>query len=288
VTAFQRDSRRDPAELRQLAAFAGAIALALISIAYVLERPWPFDALAYWTAWNHDLYGQSGLLAGYLYSPAFAQVIYPITRLPFDWFRIVWAAISFATYAWLLAPLGPRLSIPLLIGCAPAVANGNTEFLLALVAVLGYARPASWAAIALTKVTPAVGLVWFAVRGDWRALAVALGTTAAVAFVSVLIAPHLWLDWISMLLNNATRRPEGFTMLVQVPLTIRFPLAVAVAAGGGLTGRRWVMPIAMLLATPDLIVTSYGILAGLPRLWMNTDASVLPMGAFALRRPPQA
>ena len=274
--------------IARLATFGAAVLAALISTVYILEGPWPFDAIAYWTAWSHNLYGHSGLLEGYLYSPAFAQIIYPLTTLPFDWFRIVWAAISFSVYAWLLAPLGPRLSIPLLIACAPAVANGNTEFVLALVAVVGFGRPASWTAVILTKVTPSVGLVWFAVRGEWRPIAVALATTAAITVASLVVAPHLWFDWISILISNATGRPEGFSKLVQVPLTVRLPLGIGIAAVGGLTGRKWLMPIAMLFATPDLLVTSYAILAGLPRLWGHAEASVLPARQPRVHSSPPA
>jgi hypothetical protein len=149
------------------------------------------------------------------------------------------------------------------------------------VAVAGFAMPASWAAVTLTKVTPAVGLIWFAVRGEWRAVVTAAVATGAVALVSVAIAPQLWPDWISILLSNLTRRPEGFTMLLAVPLTLRLPVAIVVAAGGGMTGRRWLVPIAMLVATPDLIVTSFGILTAIPRLRGHRDPSIRLARMFA-------
>jgi hypothetical protein len=247
-------------------------------------RPPPFDALAYWGAWSHGLYGGSGVLVGYIYAPAFAQLMYPLTLLPFEVFRVVWAAIGLAAYAWLLAPLRPRLAVPLLVACLPIVANGNIEFVLALVAVVGFTRPASWSAILLTKVTPAVGLLWFAVRREWGALAVVVAATLLIAAVSALIAPHLWLTWFSVLVTNAATPPLPF-FIPQPRVLWRLPFAALLVAWGAWTGRRWVIPVAMLIATPDILVTSYGILAALPRLSrmpplprMSAAASAAPGG----------
>ena len=44
--------------------------------------------------------------------------------------------------------------------------------------VLGFRWPFTWAFVLLTKVTPGVGLLWFAVRREWRSLAIALGDGA--------------------------------------------------------------------------------------------------------------
>ena len=267
--------------MARLAAFGLAVIAAIIGVAYVLSGPVPFDARAYWSAWSHDLYGSSSVLAGYLYAPAFGQIMYPLTLLPFEAFRVVWAAIGLAVYAWLLAPLGPRLAVPLLLACLPIVANGNIEFVLALVAVVGFARPASWTAILLTKVTPAVGLLWFAVRREWSALAIVCATTLLVAAVSAVIAPRLWVTWLSLLVTNATNPRLAF-FLPQPPLSLRLPCAGLLVIWGAWTGRRWVVPIAMVIATPDILVTSYGILAALPRL---SRMPPVPRRS-ALRAPP--
>jgi hypothetical protein len=273
------------ARVARLAAFGLALLAAVISLAYIWVRPFPFDALAYWVAWPNGLYGKSGVLAGFLYAPAFGQLIYPLTLLPFDVFRVVWAAIALVVYAWLLAPLGPRLSIPLLVACLPIVANGNTEFILALVAVLGFSRPASWSAVLLTKVTPAVALLWFAVRREWRALAVAFGVTLLIAIASAAIAPHLWTRWFSLLLTNAATPPLPFP-IPQPRVLYRLPIAALLVIWGALSGRRWVVPVAMLIATPDILVTSYGMLAALPRLWgMPAAQPARPIRALPLVRP---
>ena len=57
---------------------------------------------------------------------------------------------------------------------------GNVHMLLALAIVLGFRWPATWSFVLLTKVTPGIGLLWFAVRREWRSLGIALGATAAL------------------------------------------------------------------------------------------------------------
>ncbi len=61
---------------------------------------------------------------------------------------------------------------------------GNVHMLLALAIVLGFRWPATWSFVLLTKVTPGIGLLWFAVRREWRSLAIALGATAVLVTLS--------------------------------------------------------------------------------------------------------
>ena len=88
--------------------------------------------------------------------------------------------------------------------------------------MLGFRYPWTWAFVLLTKVTPGLGLVWFAVRREWRALAIALGVTAAIVAVSLVLDRQLWSEWISFL--SAT--PEGGSVAqfqIPVPLWLRLP-----------------------------------------------------------------
>jgi hypothetical protein len=70
----------------------------------------------------------------------------------------------------------------LLVLAFPPVAlelyHGNIHLLLAAAIGLGLRYPWTWAFVLLTKVTPGVGLIWFAVRREWRQLGIALGVTA--------------------------------------------------------------------------------------------------------------
>ncbi len=144
--------------------------------------PLAVDAHAYWAADPLAPYGHVALgdFNAYFYSPAFAQVLWPITRLPWPVFAAVWttmlgAALFLATGRWF------GLVVPLV---AIELAMGNIHVLLGLAVAAGLRWPATWAFVILTKVTPAIGLLWFVVRGEWRRLAIALGVTLGIVAAS--------------------------------------------------------------------------------------------------------
>jgi hypothetical protein len=133
---------------------------------------------------------------------------------------------------------------------------GNVNLLLALAVVAGFRWPAAWAFVLLTKVTPGVGLLWFAVRQEWRSLAIALGATALVC-VPTLLAPDLWRQWFGML---AAEVAEGYG--VPVPLVARVPMAALPVAWGARTDRRWTVPVAAVWALPTSWVNGLVLLVG--------------------------
>src|SRR5262249_43183846 len=138
----------------------GAFVL-LVDLSYILDGSIGFDAHAYWAAWRHDLYAAAPQeLDAYLYSPAFAQAIWPLTRLPWPFFCAVWLGVVAAIYWWLLHPLPRRWRIPLFAICTLDIVSGNVWSFFALVIVFGFRFPALWALPILTKVTPALGPVW--------------------------------------------------------------------------------------------------------------------------------
>ena len=110
--------------------------------------------------------------------------------------RSCWLAVRFLT--------GPRLFAVGVLLAAAELAGGNISLLLAVAIVVGFRWPAAWALILLTKVSPGIGLLWFAVRREWRNLAIALGATAAVVAVSAVIMPGAWLEWLER--PDASRR----------------------------------------------------------------------------------
>lgn len=230
------------------------------------------DAFNYWSAWQGGLYHGSRLMYGdgvYLYSPVFAQLLYPFTLLPFGAFRLGWAALSLTAFVWLIAPAPLRWKVPLAFVATVCVAAGGIEWLLCLVVVLRY--PALWAVGILTKVTPGIVLV-----GNPRALVIALGATGIVAGVSFVIAPHLWLDWFDLLARNLTQpHYEGLVGFL--------PVRLAVAAGLVLTSRSPIAPaLALIVATPDINVTTAGLLCAIPRL-----AGALPARGSSLSAQPR-
>jgi hypothetical protein len=163
---------------------------------------------------------------------------------------------------------GTRLALVGLLVAAMEIAGGNISLLLALAIVAGFRWPATWALILLTKITPGIGLLWFALRREWRSLGIALGATAAIVVVSLLLNPALWRDWVDVLVANAGK--GGTWAAIPIPLWIRLPAGVMLIAWGAPRNQRWVVPIGAMLALPALWYGSLAmVLAVIP---LTTDA----------------
>jgi hypothetical protein len=223
-----------------------------------------FDAFAYW---NLDIAAPYDLAAGsfgaFTYTPVAARLFAPAAALSWPAFLWLWLAVLVATTVW----LGWRRT--LLVLAFPPVAvelyHGNIHLLIAAAIALGFRYPAAWAFVILTKVTPGIGLLWFAVRREWRALAVAGGATAALAVVSLLVDGRLWGDWLSGAILRVAQ--EGVDQpALPIPLALRLPAAAVLVAWGGRTDRRWTVPAAATLALPVPWFSGLAILACLPAL----------------------
>jgi Glycosyltransferase family 87 len=132
------------------------------------------------------------------------------------------------------------------------VAGGNVSLLLAAAIVIGFRWPAAWSLILLTKITPGIGLLWFAVRREWRSLGIALGATAVIALVSFVLLPDQWRAWVDVVIQNAAAGKSGTWASVPIPLWIRLPFAIALVVWGARTDRRWTVPVGAMLALPAL------------------------------------
>jgi hypothetical protein len=227
--------------------------------------------MAYWSAWEGGLYDRPWLdPLAYVYSPAFAQVLWPFTLLPFDAFAVLWAGVLVGALAWLVGPILAAIlvllphELPGIYTIWFNVSSGNISLLLAVAVVLMFRWPASGAFLLLTKVTPGVGLVWFGVRREWRSLAIALGVTVGILAVSALIAPHLWVDWIALLRDSAGT--SGVSAAVPIPVTIRLPIALLVVAVAAWRTWPWLVPVGVMLALPQVGVSSLVLLLAIPRL----------------------
>lgn len=237
--------------------------------------PWnepAFDLHAYWiTRGGVDYANQHAGPAGtYLYSPAFAQLIRPLTILPLQVFAAIWTAIGAALLIWLT---GRRV---LLIALLPPVlltlVQGQLDIAFAVVAVLGLRWPALWALPLLTKITPGIGIVWFLVRREWRSLVIAMGATLGVMAISFLLDQGGWASWAAMLLR-AEFPSDPQLVYLDVPLTVRLPIALAVIVWGARTNRTWTIPLAMTLAMPIVWANSVTILVALvPMLAPESDS----------------
>jgi hypothetical protein len=136
--------------------------------------------------------------------------------------------------------------------------------------VAGFRYPAAWSLILLTKVTPGIGLLWFAVRREWRNLAIALGATAAVSLASAFVAPEMWRQWLDFL--TSTGGPQTNVITVGVPLPVRLVVAAAVVVFGARTDRRWTVPVAAAIALPVLWLNGFAIMAAVLPLWKQDPA----------------
>lgn len=237
------------------------------------DSPGP-DAHAYWAAWRHDrFYGAAPEQRdAYLYSPVFAQVIWPLTLLPWPMFCTIWLGAVAAIYAWLLAPLPREWRTPTYLLCSLDVVTGNVWAGFALVLVFGFRHPFGWALPVLTKITPGVGLVWFAVRREWRSLALSAVTVAALALTSFVLAPDLWHQWCDFLAHPYAS-VDGYPSLrprVMLPtallLVLELPVAVALIWFAARTDRPWLLPLALIFANPVFTANSFVILAAVPRI----------------------
>lgn len=233
-----------------------------------------FDAFAYWNVDPFHPYTTAlGGLGSFTYSPAFALMVSPAHLVSFNLFFLIWDAFLIVNLVWLTRRLVlvwlVFLPVPL------ELYHGNVHILLATVCVLGFEYPALWSLALLTKVTPGISLLWFAVRREWRALAWALGVTAAISLVSFVIAPGAWLDWIKFL---ATSQDTGagandWYSFLFPPLWLRVAAAAVLVVWGARTDRRWVVPLATAVAMPVFWVTTPAILVALPRLRKRSDVA---------------
>ena len=233
------------------------------------------DAYTYWKVDPIDPYSSSapGTAQAFFYSPAFAQLTAPIHLLPWTLFIALWTVLLTAALVW-QAGLLTAIAL-LLVPVFVDLTVGNIHILLGAAIVLGFRWPWAWAFLFLTKVTPGVGVLWFAFRREWRNLVIALGATALIAAASYVYQPDLWRQWLDLLVA-ATRAPD-WVFIVPIPVWFRLPIAVALLFWGARTDRRWTVPLASCIA--------------LPVLWFNGFAmlvAIIPLLDLASARSPAA
>lgn len=204
-----------------------------------------YDAQAYW---NPRAYAGAANVPGqvegaFLYAPPALLVAQALSVIPWAiWLTLYTLAIGLG--AWTLA--GPlTVFVIFLPQVASEIVIGNIHVFLALVAVYGLRWPALWSFVLLTKVTPGIGLLWFAVRREWRSLGIALGVTAIIAIPTLILAPNLWADWLAML-GRSQGQSDG------IPFPLRFLAATLLVVVGARRDWPIVLPVAVMLAQPSL------------------------------------
>lgn len=246
------------------ALFHGLVLAGLIFCAYLFlvaapqKGTFAFDVAAYWSVDPADPYhARVGDFAFFAYSPAAALILAPFTLLPFLAFAMIWYWLLLTALFWL-----GRRDVLVLLAFPPVAIelyHGNIHLLMAAAIVLGFRYPPVWAFVLLTKVSPGIGLLWFAARREWRALGLALGATAAITLVTLVLMPNQWADWITLLTRSAAEVPP-WPAIPSPPLWMRLPLAAAIVWWGARRDARWTVPIAATLALPVIWVGGLAIL----------------------------
>lgn len=233
------------------------------------------DALAYWRPDFADLYGdrQVGVASTYLYSPAFADMMWLPGLLPWPVFAALFSALNLVALVWMVGPvIGALLLVIPFSPVIDEVTTGNIHLLLGAGVVLGFRWPGAWVFHLLTKVTPGVGMLYFAGRREWRSLVVALVVTAGVALVSFALAPSAWFEWIDTLQRSSEVAVPDRIAAIPGPLWARVAVAAVVAVVAGLGGWRWLVPVAVVLSLPVPWSSGLAVLV-----------ACIPLGLAALR-----
>jgi Glycosyltransferase family 87 len=247
------------------------------------------DAQSWYTIDLNDLYGRAEVslleTGAFRLAPVIAWVMYPFTKVPWE----LWVAGYVVVSLVAVAIVGQRWT-PILVLAFPPIflelINGNIHLFMALAIWAGMRWPAAWSFILLTKVTPGVGVLWFAFRREWRNLAVALGATAAIVAVGFAINPQQWQDWIHSLVVSANG-PQVGTL---PPLLLRLPVAAAIVWYAAWSNRAWVVPFACVLAMPTIWIQSSALLLASialyrDRAWFEKKSPALPSYASDAHGP---
>jgi glycosyl transferase family 87 len=241
-----------------------AVGVAMLALVYSVPGP-GFDFYAYWAVDPSDPYRIADGLGAFHYAPPVIWLTEPFKLLPFDVGYAVWTVLMVGLLVWMTRSWA-------LAWCAfPPVASelyhGNIDLLLAAALVAGFRTPAAWILLPITKVTTGINLLWPVLRRDLRDL----GMVAVVGVVIVgaslaLQGIDVWRAWIDHLLVRMGR-PEAGGALIDLSLWLRLPIATVVMIWACLTARRWVVPLAVVLALPLLWFHSLAVLVAIEPLW---------------------
>jgi hypothetical protein len=209
-----------------------------------------YDAWTYWATDPLDPYRNStlGARGAYVYSPAWVQLMEPLRHVPWETAYALWTAVYLAALAWLVGPILAAVALIVLPTAQLNILGGNVQLMMAVAVVVGMRYPAAWSYILLTKVTPGVALLWFAVRREWRSLAMALGFTSAIALASFVVAPNLWFEWVHSLASNSSVEIER--TILPLPLWLRLGASAVVVLLAARRNRPAALVVAVIIAQP--------------------------------------
>ncbi len=292
-----------------------AIGLGCLTVAAILLSAGPtlgYDFLAYLGGAQRIREGQplydtvrsAGDFGLYYYPPPFAMVLVPLTLLPASQSTWLWLLTSVCSAIAAIALMPVRREVRwavLLLAVTSwpflyAVKLGQVgPFLLLLFSLAWRGRDAalgfglSSAAGALVKIQPLLLLGWAIARRRWQAVAVAVGSLAAVVLASVVIlGPTVWRDYLSLLGRVAApiTTPHNFT-----PGAVAYQLGASAEAASALQWATTALVIFVLLGgwaladeEASLVATVVGSQLLSPILWDHYAVVLLLPVAFLLDR----
>lgn len=248
-----------------------AIGASLLLVVAMARWSIPTDEYAYWMAADRllhglPLYDPAATIVtpyAYLYPPPLAQALVPVVAVVPPWlFSIGWTVLMFVALWW----LADRDVIRMLAFLAfPPVAVEfwfrNVHLFLAVFVVLGLRRWSGWYAVgAAIKVSPALGILYDALRGRWRAAAVATGVGVGLLVISVLLSPSSWSAYIDFVRSIDPLQQSSF---VAIPFPVRLLAALVVVVVASRLERRngdVLLVVAVTLALPSLWFTGLSLL----------------------------
>ncbi len=273
---------------------AAAIGASLLLVVALVRWGAPSDEHAYWLAARRLIEGQPlydptvTIITpfAYLYPPPLAQALVPVAAVVPSWlFSVGWTVLMGLALFW-LAGRDPLRTLALVAFPPVAVEFWfrNVHLFLAVLVVLGLRHASSWFSVgAAIKISPALGLPFFAVRGRWREAGIAAVVGLAMLVVSVVLTPDDWRAYLDFVLSSDPLQQSSF---VAVPLPIRGASGLLLAIVAGRLPRHLGDPllvVAVTLALPSLWFTGLSLLVGIVPLVMADrrarDASAGAPGA---------
>ena len=202
----------------------------------------------------------------YQYPPPMAQVMAPVSAVLGAWpFEYAWLGLMAVCLAW-IAGRRPLVALALvaLLPVSIEFWYRNIHLQLAVLAILAIRRwPALFGVGAAVKLSPAVGIVYLAAAGRWRAVVEVVVVMLAIGGISWLLAPDLWSEFVHTLLS---RGPADVSGILPIPDVLRVIAAVILAfvAGrlGGVRGEALAF-LAIGVGLPTLWWTGFSYFVGL-------------------------
>lgn len=260
-----------------------AVGASLLVIVAMNRWAVPADEHAYWLAARRLIEGQPlydptvTVITpyAYLYPPPLAQMLVPIAYVvPSSWFSLGWI-VAMGIALWWLAGRDVIRALALVAFLPVAVEFWfrNVHLFLAVLVVLGLRQWSGWFALgAAIKVSPGLGIPYLALRGQWRAAAIATVAGLAMLVVSVLLSPGAWTQYLDFLRGLD---PSGQSAFIPIPLVVRLVIAGVLTVIAGRTGG-WrgevLLVVAVTVALPSMWFTGLSLLAAAVPIIRGRDA----------------